>query len=110
MDSVATETFGEVLTGTDLLKKQEAEVDRLRAENRHFKTEIEGLLMCGASTRNFGVSGATKTGLDAAKVILNRSTAEILSQNGPSLQIYPSEDVSKWPEHLQKKIAAGKAR
>jgi phytoene dehydrogenase-like protein len=73
------------------------------------QTEIEGLLMCGASTRNFGVSGATKTGLDAAKVILNRSTAEILSQNGPSLQIYPSEDVSKWPEHLQKKIAAGKA-
>ena len=74
------------------------------------QTEIEGLLMCGASTRNFGVSGATKTGLDAAKVILNRSTAEILSQNGPALQIYPSEDVSKWPEHLQKKIAAGKAR
>jgi phytoene dehydrogenase-like protein len=74
------------------------------------QTEIDGLLMCGASTRNFGVSGATKTGLDAAKVILNRSTAEILSQNGPPLQIYPSEDVSKWPEYLQKKIEAGSAR
>lgn len=74
------------------------------------QTEIEGLLMCGASTRNFGVSGATKTGLDAAKLILNLNDAEILSQNGPPLQIYPSEDVSKWPEHLQRKIAAGKAR
>ena len=74
------------------------------------QTEIEGLLMCGASTRNFGVSGATKTGLDAAKAILNCSTAELLSQKGPPLQIYPSEDVTKWPEHLQKKIITGKNR
>ena len=74
------------------------------------QTEIEGLLMCGASTRNFGVSGATKTGLDAAKKILNCSTADILSQSGPPLRIYPSEDVSKWPEHLRKKITAGKVR
>jgi len=73
------------------------------------QTEIEGLLMCGASTRNFGVSGATKTGLDAAKAILNCSTAELLSQKGPPLEIYPSEDVSKWPQHLQKKIEASSA-
>ncbi len=71
------------------------------------QTEIEGLLMCGASTRNFGVSGATKTGLDAAKVILNCSTADLLSQNGPPLKIYPAEDISQWPENLQKKIERG---
>jgi len=71
------------------------------------QTEIEGLLMCGASTRNFGVSGATKTGLDAAKVILHCSTADLLSQEGPLLKIYPAEDISQWPENLQKRIERG---
>jgi phytoene dehydrogenase-like protein len=71
------------------------------------QTEIEGLLMCGASTRNFGVSGATKTGLDAAKVILHCSTADLLSQEGPPLKIYPAEDISQWPENLQKMIERG---
>jgi phytoene dehydrogenase-like protein len=68
------------------------------------QTEIEGLLMSGASTRSFGVSGATKTGLDAAKAILKCSTAELLTQNGPPLQIYPAEDISQWPEHLRSRI------
>jgi len=71
------------------------------------QTEIEGLLMCGASTRNFGVSGATKTGLDAAKLVLNCNTADILIPDGPPLQIYPAEDISQWPEHLRKKIERG---
>jgi len=72
------------------------------------KTEIEGLYMCGASTRSFGVSGATKTGLDAAKAILNCNTADLLTHHGPPLKIYPAEDVSQWPENLQKRIARGK--
>jgi phytoene dehydrogenase-like protein len=71
------------------------------------QTEIEGLLMCGASTKNFGVSGATKTGLDVAKMILECSIADLLTQNGPPLQIYPAEDLSRWPEHLRKKIERG---
>lgn len=72
------------------------------------QTEIGGLLMCGASTRNFGVSGATKTGLDAAKAILKCSTSDMLIQNGPPLKIFPSEDVSLWPDNLQEKIKRGK--
>ncbi len=71
------------------------------------KTEIDGLLMCGASTRSFGVSGATKTGLDAAKTILNCSTSDLLTQNGPPLKIYPSEDISQWPENIQQRITRG---
>ena len=74
------------------------------------KTEIEGLLMCGASTRSFGVSGATKTGLDAAKAILDCSTAELLTQNGLPLKIYPAEDISQWPENFQNRIAQGKQK
>jgi len=68
------------------------------------QTEFKGLLMCGASTSNFGVSGVTSTGLQAASQILNCSTDDLLTQNGPELQIYPSEDISQWPEHLQKRI------
>jgi all-trans-retinol 13,14-reductase len=74
------------------------------------KTEIEGLYMVGASTNNFGVAGATRTGLDAAKKILGCSTDDLLTQNGPPIQIYPAEDVTKWPEHLQKRIARGKEK
>ena len=68
------------------------------------QTQFEGLLMCGASTSNFGVSGVTSTGLQAASSILKCTTNDLLNQNGPELQIYPSEDLSKWPENLQKRI------
>ncbi len=71
------------------------------------QTEFEGLLMCGASTSNFGVSGVTSTGLQVAAAILNCSTDDLLIQNGPELQIYPSEDISSWPENLRKRIERG---
>ena len=68
------------------------------------KTEIDGLYMCGASTLSHGVSGVTGSGLAAAKSVLGCITADLLTQNGPELEIYPAEDISQWPEHLQKKI------
>jgi all-trans-retinol 13,14-reductase len=74
------------------------------------KTEIEGLYMCGASTLSHGVAGVTSTGLAAAKAILKSSTAELLTQSGPPLEIYPSEDPSQWPEYLQKQIESGKKK
>jgi len=73
------------------------------------QTEFEGLLMCGASTSNFGVSGATSTGLMAAKKILNCSTDDLLTQNGPELQIYPSEDSSQWPARHRRRIERGQS-
>jgi len=60
--------------------------------------------MCGASTLSHGVAGATATGLTVAKVILGCSTADLLTQNGPPLEIYPSEDTTQWPAYLQKQI------
>ncbi len=72
------------------------------------QTEFDGLYMCGASTLSHGVAGATATGLAAARSILKASTAELLTQNGPELEIYPSEDISQWPEHLRKKIKRGR--
>ena len=74
------------------------------------KTEVDGLYMCGASTLSHGVAGATASGLAAAKSILGCSTSDLLTQNGPPIEIYPSEDISAWPEHLQKKIARGQEK
>ena len=69
------------------------------------KTAFEGLWMCGASTLSHGVAGATASGLAVAKRILRCRTSDLLQMNGPELQVYPSEDVSQWPEVLQQKIA-----
>lgn len=71
------------------------------------KTPFDGLLMCGASTMSHGVSGATSTGLAAAKEILGCGTSDLLVQKGPSLEIFPSENPSMWPEHLRKQIEHG---
>jgi all-trans-retinol 13,14-reductase len=73
-------------------------------------TEFEGLLLCGASTQSHGVSGVTSTGLAAARKILNCSKEDLLTQDGPDIQIYPSEDTSKWPAELQERIAKGKEK
>ncbi len=66
------------------------------------QTEFEGLLMCGASTLSHGVTGAQASGLAAARKILQCRTADLFTQNGPPIRIYPSEDLSQWPENLLK--------
>lgn len=86
----------------------EKSVDQVGPWGFSTKTEFEGLLMCGANTMSHGVAGATSTGLSAAKAILGCSTADLLTQGGEPLEIYPSEDTSQWPEYLQKKIERGK--
>ena len=68
------------------------------------RTEIEGLFLCGANTVSHGVAGVTASGLMAAKSILGCKTEDLLKQNGAEMKIYPSEDISAWPENLQKKI------
>ena len=74
------------------------------------KSEIEGLYMVGASTTSHGVGGVTASGLACAQRILGLSSGEILNQNGPEIEIYPSEDISMWPDYLQKKVAKGKEK
>lgn len=73
-------------------------------------TAFDGLYMVGASTLSHGVSGATATGLAAARKILGCRTSDLLQQNGPPLRIYPAEDVTQWPEELQKRIARGQKK
>ncbi|RMF43240.1 MAG: NAD(P)/FAD-dependent oxidoreductase, partial [Anaerolineae bacterium] len=72
------------------------------------QTEIKNLLMVGASTLSHGVSGVTASGLAAARAILKCRTRDLLTQNGPELRIYPSEDIAQWPAHLRERIARGK--
>ncbi len=72
------------------------------------QTEFEGLWLCGASTQSHGVAGVTASGLATARSILQCRTSDLLKQNGPTLAIYPSEDVSQWPERLRGRIERGK--
>jgi len=71
------------------------------------QSEIEGLLMCGASTESHGVAGVTGSGLTAARTILQCRTSELLTQHGPELRIYPSEDITQWPAELRERIERG---
>ncbi len=73
-------------------------------------TPFDGLLMCGASTLSHGISGVTATGLAAARKVLDARTNELLTQNGPPLRIYPSEDMSQWPEDLRQRAQRGARR
>jgi len=72
------------------------------------QSEIDGLLMCGASTESHGVAGVTGSGLTAARSILKCRTSELLAQHGPELRVYPSDDVAQWPAELREKITRGK--
>ena len=71
------------------------------------QTAFPGLYMVGSSTLSHGVSGVTSSGIAAARKILNCRTADLLTQNGPELRIYPSEDPDAWPAELQERIARG---
>jgi hypothetical protein len=51
--------------------------------------------------------GASQSGIEAVKAVLNCRARDLLTQNGPSLTILPAEDTSKWPEYLRKKIELG---
>ena len=74
------------------------------------RTEIDGLFLCGANTVSHGVAGVTVSGITAAKSILGCSANDLLKQNGAEIKIYPSEDISAWPQNLQKKIAREKEK
>ncbi len=71
------------------------------------RSGIENLFLCGQSTESHGISGVTSSGLRASAAILGCSQSDLLTQDGPPLRVYPSEDTSQWPEHLQKRIAKG---
>lgn len=73
------------------------------------RSEIPGLWMVGASTLSHGVAGATASGLQAAQQILACRQRELLTQNAPSLRIYPSEHPETWPETLKERIKRGQA-
>lgn len=70
----------------------------------HATTEFKNLFLCGASTMAHGICYTTNSGLTAAAKILRCHSRDLLQQNGPGLQIYPCEDLSKWPQHLQNSI------
>ena len=79
-------------------------------ERHVVKTEIDGLYMAGASTVSHGVMGAAMSGLAAAQSILGCRMRDLLTQHGPQVEIYPSDDISAWPENLQARIRRGQTQ
>jgi phytoene dehydrogenase-like protein len=72
-----------------------------------YKTEFDGLWLCGASTMGgHGVMGATASGLGAARAILGCRTRDLLRANGPDIQIYPAEAPEEWPARLRRRMEA----
>jgi hypothetical protein len=63
--------------------------------------------MAGASTVSHGVMGAAMSGMAAAQSILSCRMRDLLTGHGPDIPIYPSDDISQWPEHLQERIKRG---
>ncbi|GMQ77790.1 MAG: NAD(P)/FAD-dependent oxidoreductase [Anaerolineae bacterium] len=69
------------------------------------KPGIKNLYLCGQSTMSHGIAETANSGIIAACKILKCRKADLLAQGGPPLKIYPSDDLSQWPEPLQKSIA-----
>lgn len=74
------------------------------------RSGIENLYLCGQSTTSHGIAGTAGSGLSAAAAILGVRSSELLSKDGTPLRIYPSDDISKWPEHLQERIEKGRVK
>jgi all-trans-retinol 13,14-reductase len=75
------------------------------------KSEIKNLYLCGASTLSHGVAGAGYSGVEAAALILNTTSDELLKDHADQqLRIYDAEDQSVWPSWAHQKIEDRKRR
>ena len=74
------------------------------------RSGIPNLYLCGQSTTSHGIGGTAGSGLSAAAAILGVNQTDLLSKNGTPLRIYPCDDISKWPEHLQQRIQQGRQK
>ncbi len=75
------------------------------------KSEIKNLYLCGASTLSHGVSGSTYSGVEAAAIILNTTSEELLKDTeNQQLKIYDAEDKSTWPSSVVQKMECRKRR
>ncbi|RUA18111.1 MAG: NAD(P)/FAD-dependent oxidoreductase [Clostridia bacterium] len=82
--------------------------DQVGPKGFNITTPFDGLLLCGASTLSHGISGVTSTGLAAARKVLGARTRDLLTQGGPPLQIYSSDDSAQWPVELRRRAESGR--
>ena len=69
-------------------------------------THIHGLYQCGASIIAPGINGVTTSGLQAAAAALGCQPDELLTAQGQSLRVYPSEHPEEWPAELRPRLRA----
>ncbi|PWA09088.1 phytoene desaturase family protein [Flavobacterium laiguense] len=68
------------------------------------KSEIENVVLCGASTLSHGVAGATHSGVAAAAVIMGCKPEDLLIDDAnQKLRIYDAEDSTTWPDWIHVK-------
>ena len=60
-----------------------------------YKTAIDGLFMCGASTTGHGVAGATMSGVGCAATVLGCSPRRLTREQGPEMRVLDSETLSR---------------
>lgn len=70
------------------------------------RSEIEGLLLCGASTLSHGVYGSALSGLHAAGIALGVGPQELLTAGGPPLRTVPADRPEAWPAELRRRAGA----
>jgi all-trans-retinol 13,14-reductase len=73
------------------------------------KTEIQGLLMCGASTVSHGVLGASLSGLFAAAAVERTRAERLLTAGQAPITLLPADDLTAWPEAMQERVRAKRA-
>jgi phytoene dehydrogenase-like protein len=66
---------------------------------------ITNLWLCGASTLSHGVSGATFSGVAAAREALGCRTRDLMRDDQAPLRVHSAEDPSGWPDALVRDAA-----
>lgn len=82
------------LYGTDKVRSQVGPL------SYPIETELEGLLLCGASTLAHGVMAALSSGVAAARAILRAPMEEVLSHKRGDLSLVKCDDPSTWPSDV----------
>lgn len=80
-------------------------INQLGPGSYNHRSEINGLYLCGSSTFSHGIAGAMNSGVNTAKLILNK-TREELFRNGKrqKLAVYNAEEPETFPAQIQAKI------
>ncbi|MDX2360976.1 MAG: NAD(P)/FAD-dependent oxidoreductase [Crocinitomicaceae bacterium] len=78
--------------------------DQLRTGAFGPQSEIQNLYLCGSSSRSHGVAGSMNSGIDVARVVLDKSRSELFSGlTDQNLRVFNAEDPTSFSEFVKSK-------